>query len=251
MMFERLGVIADIHGNALALEAVLRDAERRGVRRFANLGDSLYGPLEPMRTYRILQRTNVIASVSGNQDRLIFEAADDDLRTNQTLAFVTSSLGGEPISWLRTLAPTAVVEGKVFLCHGTPTNDTIYFLEDVSSGHPVVRVEHAIVELLGIVPEPVVLCGHTHIARVVQLSSGQLIVNPGSVGVPAYDDSSPVKHRMEAYSPHASYAVLEESSSGWDVSFHKVAYPWDEAAEQARHLNREDWARGIATGKMG
>src|ERR1700745_3471321 len=115
MMFERLGVIAAIHGNALALEAVLRDAKRRSVRRFANLGDSLYGPLEPLRTYRILQRTNVIASVSGNQDRLIFEAADDDPRKNQTLAFVTSSLGGEPISWLRSLAPTAVVEGKVFL----------------------------------------------------------------------------------------------------------------------------------------
>src|SRR5258708_34835837 len=250
-MFEKLGVIADIHGNALALEAVLRDADRRGVRRFVNLGDILYGPLEPLKTYRILQRTNVVASISGNQDRQIFEAGADDLRTNQTLAFVTANLGSEPIAWLRSLPTTAVVEGRVFLCHGTPTSDTTYLLEDVSSGHPVIRVEHAIVELLGIVREPVVLCGHTHIARMVQLSSGQLIVNPGSVGVPAYDDYAPVKHLMETYSPHASYAVLEESSSSWDVSFHKIAYPWDEAAKQARHLNRKDWARGLASGKMG
>ena len=48
-MFEKLGVIGDIHGNALALEAVFRDAERGGVRRFANLGDSLYGPVEPFK----------------------------------------------------------------------------------------------------------------------------------------------------------------------------------------------------------
>jgi diadenosine tetraphosphatase ApaH/serine/threonine PP2A family protein phosphatase len=249
-MFEKLGVIADIHGNALALEAVLQHAERCDVRRFVNLGDILYGPFQPLRTYRILQRTNVVASITGNQDRQIFDAAADDLGTNQTLAFVTESLGSDPIAWLRSLPATAVIDGTVFLCHGTPTSDTTYFLEDVSSGRPVARAERAIVELLGSVRERVVLCGHTHIPRMVQLSGGQLIVNPGSVGVPAYDDYAPVKHLMETHSPHASYAVLEESSSGWDVSFHRVAYPWDEAAKQALHLNRDDWARGIATGKM-
>jgi hypothetical protein len=50
-MFEKLGVIADIHGNAWALEAVL--PERSGVRGFVNLGDILYGPLQPLETYRI------------------------------------------------------------------------------------------------------------------------------------------------------------------------------------------------------
>jgi diadenosine tetraphosphatase ApaH/serine/threonine PP2A family protein phosphatase len=249
-MFERLGVIADIHGNALALEAVLRDAQRRGVRRFVNLGDILFGPLQPLETYRILQRTNVVVSIVGNQDRQIFEAVPNDLITNKTLAFVTDSLGAEPIAWLRSLPATSVIDGIVFLCHGTPKSDTIYLLEDVSSGGPVVRAEPAIVKLLGPVREPVVLCGHTHIPRMVQLSGGQLVVNPGSVGVPAYDDIAPVRHFMETHAPHASYAVVEESSSGWDVSFHRVAYRWDEAAKHARGLNREDWARGIATGRM-
>ena len=249
-MFEKLGVIADIHGNALALEAVLQDAQDRGARRFVNLGDILYGPLQPLETYRILQRTNVVASIAGNQDRQISAATADDLVTNQALAFVTASLGSEPIAWLRGLPATAVIDGMVFLCHGTPTSDTTYFLEDVSSGLPVVRADHAIVELLGAVREPVVLCGHTHIARMVQLVGGQLVVNPGSVGVPAYDESAPVRHFMETHAPHASYAVLEKSYAGWAVSFHKVPYRWDEAAEQARHLNREDWAQGIATGRM-
>lgn len=249
-MFEKLGVIADIHGNALALEAVLRDAHQRGVSRFVNLGDVLYGPLQPLETYRILQRTNVLATIAGNQDRKIVEATADHLKTNPTLAFVTTNLGSQPIAWLCSLPATAVIGGRVFLCHGTPTSDTTYFLEDVSSGRPVARAEHAIIELLGSTREPVILCGHTHIPRMVQLSGGQLVVNPGSVGLPAYDDDVPVKHFMETHTPHASYAVLEESSAGWDVSFHRIAYRSDEAAKQARDLDREDWARGIATGRM-
>ena len=203
-----------------------------------------------METYRILQRTNVVATIAGNQDRLVFEATADDCGENQTLAFVTANLGSEPIAWLRSLPATAVIDGGVLLCHGTPTSDTTYFLEDVRSGRPVARAEPAIVELLGAVEEPVVLCGHSHIPRMVQVPSGQLVVNPGSIGVPAYDDDSPVRHFMETHAAHASYAVLEKSSLGWNVSFHRIAYQWDKAAKRARDLNREDWARGIATGRM-
>ena len=250
-MFEKLGILSDIHGNALALEAVLRHAELRGVRRFVNLGDILYGPLQPLETFKILQRTPVIATIAGNQDRQIFGATTNDLAANPTLAFVIGNLGREPIAWLRGLPSTAVVDGTVFLCHGTPASDTTYFLEDVDSGHPLVRADEDIVRLLGGVRETVILCGHSHIPRVTQLSSGQLIVNPGSVGLAAYDDAAPVKHVMETHAPHAAYAILEQGQSGWDVALHRVSYNWNEAAKQARALNREDWALGIATGRMG
>ena len=63
---------------------------------------------------------------------------------------------------------------------------------------------------------PLILCGHTHLPRVVALSSGQLVVNPGSVGLPAYADDAPVAHAMQTFSPHASYAILESGPSGWD-----------------------------------
>lgn len=249
-MFQKLGVIADIHANSLALEAVLRHAQKRGVRRFVNLGDILYGPLRPLETYRILQRTERIVSIIGNQDRQILEATTNDLATNQTLAFVIDSLGSEPIAWLRNLPANAVIDDTVFLCHGTPTSDTTYLLEDVASGRPEVRTEATIIELLGGVHESVILCGHTHIPRVIQLSNRQLIMNPGSIGVQAYEDHVQVKHRMETNAPHASYATLEKGQSGWDVSLHRVSYDWDKAEKQARDLNREDWAQGIATGRM-
>jgi len=249
-MREKLGVIADVHGNALALAAVLEDARRRGIDRLVDLGDTLYGPLQPREAYRLFRTAPLVAGVAGNQDRKLWEATADDLDANPTLAFVIEDLGSEPVAWLRTLPSTAVVDGEIFLCHGTPSCDSTYLLEDVRSGRPQVRSDEEILGLLGNVREPVVLCGHSHIPRVIRLSSGQMVVNPGSVGLPAYDDDLPVPHFMETHAPHASYATLEKSPAGWEVSLHRVVYDWDAAARQARNRGREDWAQGIACGRM-
>jgi predicted phosphodiesterase len=253
-LMTKIGVIADVHGNALALAAVLDDARRRGVERLVDLGDVLYGPLQPLETYKLFQSAPLVAGIAGNQDRKVFNATRDELAANRNLAFVVGDLGEEPIAWLRALPPTAIVDDDLFLCHGTPTSDTTYLLEDVRTGHPVVRDESEILKLLGGVQQPVILCGHSHIPRVVRLGNGQTVVNPGSVGLPAYDDAQPVPHAMETYSPHASYAILERGAAGWaagwHVALHRVAYDWNEAAEQAFRRDAPDWATGIATGRM-
>lgn len=249
-MSTRVAIIADIHANLWALEAVLAHAKSRGVTAFLNLGDTLYGPLKPRATYERLLQENVLLTIQGNQDRQIYEATERDITRFPTVAFVIRDLGEEPIHWLAQLPKTAVYEKDVFLCHGTPRSDTAYLLEDVLEGYPLVRSDASIAELLNGVHQPVVLCGHTHIPRVVQLSRGQLVVNPGSVGVPAYDDILPVHFAMETFSPHASYAILEKSAAGWNVSLERVAYEHNKAAELARALRRDDWAQGIATGRM-
>lgn len=250
-MTARLAILADIHANVWALDAVLGHAKRRGVDGFVNLGDSLYGPLKPHATYERLMQESVLVTIQGNQDRLIYEASERDLASIRTLAYVIRDLGDEPIHWLSKLPKTAVLEDDIFLCHGTPGSDTDYLLEDIMEGLPEVRSEGALRELLQGVRQPVVLCGHTHIPRVVELSHGQLVVNPGSVGVPAYDDVDPVRYRMQTFSPHACYAILEKSGTGWNVALERVAYNHQAAAEYARTLGRDDWAQGIATGRMG
>ena len=80
-------------------------------------------------------------------------------------------------------------------------------------------------------------------------TSRRLIVNPGSVGLPAYTDLEP-KHSMEMGAPHARYAVLErrKASEPWQVSFRVVAYDWNGAAERAKAKGREDWAHALRTG---
>jgi putative phosphoesterase len=247
----RLAIFADIHANVWALDAVLAHAKSRGIDRFVNLGDSLYGPLKPHATYERLMRESVLITIQGNQDRLIYEASEREVNSIRTLAYVIRDLGDEPIHWLSELPRTAVFEEDIFLCHGTPGSDSNYLLEDIMEGLPEVRSEGAIRELLQGVRQPVVLCGHTHIPRVVELSHGQVIVNPGSVGVPAYDDVDPVRYRMQTFSPHACYAILEKNTAGWNVSLERVAYNYQAAAEFARLMGRDDWAQGIATGRMG
>ena len=69
--------------------------------------------------------------------------------------------------------------------------------------------------------------------------------------MPAYDDIDPVRYRMQTFSPHASYAILERTGAGWNVSLERVAYDYQAAAEYARMRGRDDWAQGIATGRMG
>ncbi len=64
----KIAIQSDIHGNSWALEVVLRDLEGRGPDLIVNLGDSLYGPLDPMGTFDII-RSLPIVSIAGNEDR--------------------------------------------------------------------------------------------------------------------------------------------------------------------------------------
>ncbi|SDD65802.1 Calcineurin-like phosphoesterase superfamily domain-containing protein [Priestia aryabhattai B8W22] len=54
LLKQKIAIISDIHGNSLALEAVLSDISRRGINTIFNLGDSLYGPLDPLGTFKLL-----------------------------------------------------------------------------------------------------------------------------------------------------------------------------------------------------
>ena len=78
---------------------------------------------------------------------------------------------------------------------------------------------------------------------------GRLVINPGSVGLPAYDHDVPWPHVMEAGSPHARYALLTRGAEGWQIDQVLVPYPWEEAAAQARRNGRPDWGEWIATGR--
>jgi len=233
----RIAVLADIHANVWALEAVLADVRKHSCDAVWNLGDIVHGALKPRATYELLRAADVSLTIRGNQDRELDE-------------WMIRDAGPEAMDWLDGLPATAVFEDRVFLCHGSPADDGCYLLEDVSSGHAVVRDDAEIVELLAGTWQPVIVCGHTHIPRLVRLANGQMIVNPGSVGVAAYSDNLPVPHAMETYSPDASYAILEETAAGWDATFRKVPYDTREAAWTAAERGRSDWAHQITTGRV-
>jgi putative phosphoesterase len=242
----RLAVLSDIHGNVLALEAVVSDAKAQGVTRFVNLGDIFYGPLWPRETLALLQGLDVIATIRGNQDRDIYEGHV----SSRTCVRTREDLGPSAIEWLRALPGTASIDG-VLLCHGTPSSDLVYLLERVDTGGALLRDAGEIDQQLQGTAESVVLCGHTHLQRCVRTPAGRLVVNPGSVGLPAYFDTEPSPHAMETGSSDAGYAILERADAGFLVRQMRVPYRADLAAARARAEGREDWAAWLATGRAG
>lgn len=246
---ESYAVLSDIHSNIFALKAVVEDAKAKGITKFINLGDILYGPIAPRETYDFLIKHNFI-TISGNQDRQIYEASDEEIKSNSTMQFIVNDLGEPPLTWMKSLPFDLQLNNDVYLCHGTPKNDLVYLLEDVSSGDAKVRSDHDIINLLDGQKSKIILCGHTHTPRCVQLSTGQMIINPGSVGLQAYLDDEPCKHSIENFSPNASYAILEQSkNSQWHVAFVKVNYDIDSAVNAAKKQNRLDWVHFLSTGR--
>lgn len=242
----RLAAIADIHGNALALQAVLADISALGITDIVNLGDSLSGPLEPGRTADILLGLD-LPSVLGNHDRYLVALDGGAMHEWEADAF--GQLAPAHLDWLRRLPPTLVWRDEVFLCHATPADDNRYWLEGVSpDGHVHLKPLAEIEALADGIGQALVLCGHSHLPRAVTLSDGRLIVNPGSVGCPAYRDVAPHDHRVEAGTPLASYAILEQSAGAWQPTFRQIAYDHRAMSALAASKGRSDWARALATG---
>lgn len=211
----RFATIADIHGNALALEAVLADIDRLGLDDVVNLGDVFSSPLDAAGTAKLLEGRN-FPTVRGNHDRYLIEQNPADMGPSDRVAH--DQLSQENLNWLGTLPVSLTLWDDVYACHGTPWADDHYWMEQVEPGG-MIRQSN-LTELEAELNEEasrasLILCGHTHIPRTARISSGALLVNPGAVGCPAYDDVTPCPHVMQTGTPNASYAVLEKRKMGW------------------------------------
>jgi len=241
-----LAVIADVHGNRLALEAVLQDMDNRGIRRFVNLGDCVYGPLDPGGTADLMmslrQRT-----VRGNEDRIITDESVSDANS-PSLAFTRDQLNDRHKQWLAELALSATIEPDVFYFHGTPDRDDEYLLREVTPEGLRDRSPEGVAALLDGINYRLILCGHDHMPGSLTLPDGRLVVNPGSVGLQAYTDDQPYHHVVSNHSPHARYAIVKRTESGWASTHVQVEYDWTAAAETATENGRPDWANWLRRG---
>ena len=247
---DRFAVLSDIHGNLFALEAVLADIASRSVQQIVNLGDHLQGPLDPVGTADRLIPLN-LPSVRGNCDRLIFEAGTI-VTPGSTLAANRASLSEQHKQSLAAMPQTLQLD-DILLCHGTPWADDVYLLEEVTPEGARMKRSEELAPILHGITARLVLCGHSHQSRTVQISaqmpSSTLVVNPGSVGLPAYTEESPHPHGMEAGSPHARYAIVTRSDDNWKVEHLAIAYDWESAARLAERNGRPDWAVWLRTGR--
>lgn len=245
----RIAVLADIHGNARALQAVIDDLEHVRPDLVVNLGDCVSGPLWPEETARLLMARDWI-TVRGNHDRVV--AAGSIAPENRTDSFTLARLSPESLDWLSRLPASARPAEGVFACHATPGDDSTYLAETADTPDPYLSAEAEILERLGGESAPLVLFGHSHVPRLLYLAeSGQTLLNPGSAGLPGYSDATPVLHRMQAGSPHARYALADLTRGSWKFEMRAIVYDWAAAAEEARRNGRPDWARPLETGFYG
>lgn len=243
----KLAVIADIHGNAPALAAVLADLSRAAPAPdlIVQLGDACNGPIDPAGTAAMLRALTNVRHVRGNGDRMV--GVPTETTVLRSAQFAREQLLTDDATWLGEWPQ--VIEGQGWVaCHGSPWDDTEYLVERVTKDGVFLRDAADIAKRLGPTQAQLVLCGHTHVARVVQIANGRLVVNPGSVGLPAYEDAEPHPHKMEAGSPHARYAIVKRRRDGWHVELRAIPYDWEHAARLAEDHGWPDWARAVRTG---
>lgn len=190
----RLAVLADVHGNLPALEAVLKDVDALDADAIWVAGDLVgYNPW-PNEVLKILKERKVRA-IRGNHDRAALSGDTSSFNELAAAAIRWTRIVLTPASvgYLKTLEDRVraeLPEGVLGVFHGSPRNDDEYVLP-WAVDDALVRMAHA----------NFVVLGHTHIPMAFTTRYG-VLVNPGSVGQPRDRD------------PRASWALLDTYTRG-------------------------------------
>jgi predicted phosphodiesterase len=219
----RVAVLADIHGNLPALEAVLREVDEVGVDAVVLAGDLADGPM-PAQTLDALEQLGKRAIwVRGNTDRCLADAFDGSfvasgLAANappEYFAWCAGRIGQAHRDRLASLPLTVTLDidglGPVAFYHGTARDDNEFIVVDSPIDHYRAAFAAA--------PEPTVVIGHTHMPFD-RLADRRRVINPGSVGLP-YGHSGAawallgpaVTLRRTSYDTRAAAAVLSAAAS--------------------------------------
>ncbi|AZN95884.1 metallophosphoesterase [Mesorhizobium sp. M9A.F.Ca.ET.002.03.1.2] len=249
----RVAVLADIHGNIQALDAVLDDLRQRGgADLVVNLGDCVSGPLWPRETFARLEALD-LPTVRGNHDRRVArDPLDDAMWPSDRYAY--DRLTPAQREALFALPLTLEIAPGVTAFHARPDHDEKYLTDTMADGR-LVRAPLAAIKRRLAALDPacrIVLCGHSHRGELIRIPDGPVIFNPGSIGCPAYDDPTPPAHVSEQGSPHARYGIVELGGPGRPDRFEAIAVDYDHetAARQAEQAGRPEWAYALRTGFM-
>jgi predicted phosphodiesterase len=209
----RLAVMADIHGNLPGFEAVMADLEQYApLDGYLVAGDVVGGPGQEAILQRLIATGAVVAHGNGEVNALEVAdgAAPDYIYTARQFTFirwVVEHLSLQSLAFLRSQPAQSVVTLPgalpVRVVHGSP--------RDVVEGVNPLRRPELLAEVMRLVPEPVVVFGHTHWPFQVRLD-GRLAFNPGAVYFP------------EDGFIGSEYALLDWDGERWTAQHHQVAY---------------------------
>ncbi len=209
----RLAVMADIHGNLPAFEAVMTDLKHFAyLDGFLVAGDVVGGPGQEAILQRLMALRAVVAHgngevgtlevVDGTAPEYVFTARQFSLAR-----WVVAHLSPQSLAYLRGQAAQGVVKlpgaQAVRVVHGSPCKVDEHI-------HPS-RNPERLAEVMSLVSEPVMVFGHTHLPFQARQDSW-LALNPGAVCFP------------EDGTIGAQYALLDWDGWEWSVKLRQVPY---------------------------
>ncbi len=212
----RTAVISDIHGNLVALGAVLEVLGRERVDQIVCLGDIAATGPQPTQTTEMLM-TIGCPVVLGNTDEWLLNpraGADADAsgrRVDEIDLWCAEQLGSAHLDFLRTLPIVTEVSlggGATMLCfHGSPRDNTEVILATTP--------DEQLGRMLGGADATVMAGGHTHVQMLRRLGA-TTIINPGTVGRPFG------RHRPRHRQSHAEYAVITSGDGGLGIDLRRT-----------------------------
>ncbi len=241
---ERFAVLADVHGNLLALEAVLSHLEEQGgCDQMLVLGDlAVFGP-DPQQTLERLAALPRTRFVQGNTDRYLVTGrrpplppVEDASRWRKMPGFLEEreanfrwtvrQLEYKWYSFLKELPFDQRLDvsgyGSTLAVHGSPLGDEVGIWSETTDGE--------LSEILSGTDCRLLLCGHTHQAldRSVDLAR---VINVGSVGLPLDGDT------------RAAYAILELDGGECHVAINRVEYDVEKVVARLAEVGHPamDW----------
>ncbi len=222
----RIAVFSDIHGNNVALEALLADLDQNPADRLVCLGDAIQGGPQPAEVVRRLRELACLV-VMGNADAWLLtgvETGNEPMSEGRrrmldaVRLWSLPRLSAEDRAFIESFRPTvemALDAGRKLLCfHGSPASFDDIMLPDTP--------QEQLFQFLGKYDADVLTGGHTHVQYVRRLGSdGRFFFNPGSVGL-AYSHHQP-DDTFRA-DPWAEYAVLTSEGDRLALEFRRVPY---------------------------
>ena len=239
----RLALISDIHGNCVALDAVLAEATVRDADEIVCLGDVAAGGPQPR---DVICRLRIVGcrAVRGNADGWLLDGlppgrSDATSRLGDVVSWARELLTPEERVYLATLPPTltiAVGDWTLLCCHGSPRADVDALL--------AVTPDAELDELLAGAPAAdALVCGHTHLQLLRRHRRG-LLLNPGSVGLPL--GSLAVTACGTSLPAWAEYALVEVEGGGdLEVVFGRVPVDVDALAAATAAMPQPSWASDL------
>jgi predicted phosphodiesterase len=200
-----LAVLYDIHGNLVALEEVLRDAETSGADAYLLGGDFASWSPWPRETIERLRELPNTTWIRGNGERWLREPPLDRPEVMATFAEHSSGLGTDE-GWLYSLQVQFEQNGVLYV-HGSP-------LSDVESFPPAAGEDDE--RMLNGVRDKTVVFGHSHQQFRRSGPNGTTLINPGSAGMPLDGDA------------RAAYALRSDAG---EFAFRRVEYDVERAAQ--------------------